>query len=265
MPRSAVRYAANSRGRKQGNAASKAGPVKPMDGANPEPIVSEAIVATDLTKWFGEGETKTTAVNAAGLVAHFGEMLFIVGPSGSGKTTMLSMISGILRPNAGKVMVKGLDIWTLTNDELADFRLNTVGFVFQDFHLFPRLTTAENVAIPLILKRHDWNESIDEARKCLEIVGLKNRTEILPVKLSGGEQQRVAIARAIVTDPALILADEPTGNLDAGSAQEVLTILSRLNKEFGKTIVMVTHDPHAAHFATRVHHLEKGELMPDAA
>ena len=136
---------------------------------------NEAIVATGLTKWFGAGETKVTAVNQVGLVAHFGEMLFIVGPSGSGKTTMLSMISGILRPNAGNVKVKGADIWTLNNDQLADFRLNTIGFVFQDYHLFPRLTTAENVAIPLILKQRNWNESISEARKQLEIVGLKNR------------------------------------------------------------------------------------------
>src|ERR1700679_1839115 len=129
---------------------------------------TEAIVATGLTKWFGDGDARKTAVNSVTLVAHFGEMLFIVGPSGSGKTTMLSMISGILRPNAGSVKVKGEDIWTLNNDELADFRLNTIGFVFQDYHLFPRLSTAENVAIPLILKQRNWDESIAEARKILE-------------------------------------------------------------------------------------------------
>lgn len=145
----------------------------------------EAIVAAGLTKWFGEGATKMTAVNGVNFVAHFGEMLFIVGPSGSGKTTLLSMISGILRPNAGTVNVNGADIWKLDDNELAEFRLNTIGFVFQDYHLFPRLTSAENVAIPLILKRRDWNESIAEAEKCLEIVGLKERAEILPVKLSG--------------------------------------------------------------------------------
>ena len=138
---------------------------KPMTADSVKPTENQAIVATDLTKWFGEGEPKMTAVNRVGLVAHFGEMLFIVGPSGSGKTTMLSMISGILRPNAGKVTVKGADIWTLNNDQLADFRLNTIGFVFQDYHLFPRLTTAENVAIPLILKQRNWDESITEARK----------------------------------------------------------------------------------------------------
>ena len=135
----------------------------PMSSAGAKTTENEAIVATDLTKWFGEGETKVTAVNGVALVAYFGEMLFIVGPSGSGKTTMLSMISGILRPNSGTVKVKGADIWTLNKDELADFRLNTIGFVFQDYHLFPRLTTAENVAIPLILKQRNWNESVAEA------------------------------------------------------------------------------------------------------
>ena len=147
----------------------------PENSASVKSLDSQAIVATGLTKWFGEGATKVTAVNGVALMAHFGEMLFIVGPSGSGKTTMLSMISGILRPNAGKVTVKGADIWSFSNDQLADFRLNTVGFVFQDYHLFPRLTTAENVAIPLILKQRDWDESITEARKTLEIVGLKDR------------------------------------------------------------------------------------------
>ena len=186
---------------------------------------AQAIVATDLTKWFGEGETKVTAVNHVGLVAHFGEMLFIVGPSGSGKTTMLSMISGILRPNGGTVTVKGADIWAWNNDQLADFRLNTIGFVFQDYLLFPRLTTAENVAIPLILKQHDWNESIAQARQQLEIVGLKDRSEILPVKLSGGEQQRVAIARAIISSPEILIFDEPTASLDGDTGRMIIAFV----------------------------------------
>src|SRR5208283_5281811 len=142
-----------------------------------------AIVADKLTKWFGEGEARTCAIKEVSFEAYWGEMLFIVGPSGSGKTTLLSMISGILRPNSGKVTVKGANIWRLNNDQLADFRLNTIGFVFQDYHLFPRLTTAENVAIPLILKQQNWGESVTEARKYLEIVGLKDKGEILPVKL----------------------------------------------------------------------------------
>src|ERR1700690_4159674 len=175
----------------------------PVNADKPKPTDNRAIVATDLTKWFGESETRKVAVNGVALVAHFGEMLFIVGPSGSGKTTMLSMLSGILRPNAGKVVVKGADIWTLNNDQLADFRLNTIGFVFQDYHLFPRLTSAENVAIPLILKQRNWDESIAEARKYLDIVGWKGRGQALPVKLSGDEQQRVAIARAIISGPQI--------------------------------------------------------------
>jgi len=160
------------------------------------PNGAQAIVANGLTKSFGEGEAKVTAVKAVVLSARFGEMLFIVGPSGSGKTTLLSMISGILRPTSGTVTVKGIDLWTQNNDQLADFRLHTIGFVFQDYHLFPRLTAAENVAIPLLLQDRDWNDSIAQANKYLEIVGLKGRGEMLPVKLSGGEQQRVAIARA---------------------------------------------------------------------
>ncbi len=150
----------------------------------------EALVATGLTKFFGEGATRVTAVKDVDFKVHFGEMVFLVGPSGSGKTTFLSMISGILRPDAGSVRVIGADIWQMSADDLADFRLHTVGFVFQDYHLFPRLTTAENVAIPLILKQRDWDESLAEARKYLDIVGLQGRSEILPVKLSGGEQQR---------------------------------------------------------------------------
>jgi ABC-type lipoprotein export system ATPase subunit len=149
-----------------------------------------AIRAKGLTKWFGEGETRTVAVNDVSFEAYFGEILFIVGPSGSGKTTMLSMVSGIMRPNAGSVEIEGTDIWSLSNDKIAEFRLHKLGFVFQDNHLFPRLTTVENVAIPLILQRRDWIEAIGEARRDLKIVGLENRAELPPVKLSGGEQQR---------------------------------------------------------------------------
>jgi putative ABC transport system ATP-binding protein len=221
---------------------------------------NQAIVATDLTKWFGEGETKVTAVNGVALVAHFGEMLFIVGPSGSGKTTMLSMISGILRPNGGKVTVKGADIWTLNNDQLADFRLNTIGFVFQDYHLFPRLTTAENVAIPLILKQRDWNESIAEARKHLEIVGLKGRGDILPVKLSGGEQQRVAIARAIISSPEILILDEPTASLDGDTGRMIIAFVKEKILNEKRCIMIVTHDARINEYADRIMHMEDGRL-----
>jgi putative ABC transport system ATP-binding protein len=221
---------------------------------------TEAIIATDLTKWFGEDETRKVAVDRVGLVAHFGEMLFIVGPSGSGKTTMLSMISGILRPNAGKVTFKGADIWALSNDQLADFRLNTIGFVFQDYHLFPRLTTAENVAIPLILKKRNWNESIIEAEKTLDIVGLKGRGEILPVKLSGGEQQRVAIARAIISSPEVLILDEPTASLDGDTGRMIIAFVKEniLNKS--RVILIVTHDARINEYADRILHMEDGHL-----
>src|ERR1035437_4793730 len=221
---------------------------------------TQAIVATDLTKSFGEGEAKVTAVNSVGLVAHFGEMLFIVGPSGSGKTTLLSMISGILRPNAGKVTVKGADIWTLNNDQLADFRLNTIGFVFQDYHLFPRLTTAENVAIPMILKQRDWNESITEANRYLEIVGLKGRGEILPVKLSGGEQQRVAIARAIISSPEILILDEPTASLDGDTGKMIIAFVKEKILNEKRCILIVTHDARINEYADRIMHMEDGRL-----
>jgi putative ABC transport system ATP-binding protein len=151
-----------------------------------------AIQAKGLTKWFGEGQAKTTALREVELKAVFGEMVYIVEPSGSGKTTLLSVLSGILKPNSGSVSVEGVDIWSLSADQLAEFRLQKIGFVFQDFHLFPRLNTAENVAIPLILRKKDWDEPVRDAHKYLDIVGLTGRADILPIKLSGGEQQRVA-------------------------------------------------------------------------
>jgi putative ABC transport system ATP-binding protein len=219
-----------------------------------------AIVATGLTKSFGVGEAAVTAVNAVGFVANFGEMLFIVGPSGSGKTTLLSMISGILRPNAGTVTVKGADIWTLDTDQLADFRLHTIGFVFQDYHLFPRLTTAENVAIPLILKERDWDDSIAEARKFLEIVGLKNRADILPVKLSGGEQQRVAIARAIVSSPEILILDEPTASLDGDTGKMIIAFVKEKILNQDRCILIVTHDARINEYADRIIHMEDGRI-----
>lgn len=202
-----------------------------------------AIDASGLEKWFGEGEARTMALRGVNLRADFGEMVYIVGPSGSGKTTLLSVLSGILRPNSGKVLADGVDIWALDSNHLAEFRLQKLGFVFQDFHLFPRLNTAENVAIPLILRKAPWDASIQEAIRYLDIVGLKARADLPPVKLSGGEQQRVAIARALVNAPPLVLADEPTGSLDTKNGAAVLELLQRICAEGKHALLLVTHDP----------------------
>jgi putative ABC transport system ATP-binding protein len=219
-----------------------------------------ALRATDLLKSFGEGAAKTTAVRDASFEAYFGEILFIVGPSGSGKTTLLSMISGILRPNAGTVTVAGTDIWNLDANALADFRLNKIGFVFQEYHLFPRLTTIENVAIPLILKKLDWDESIEEARKYLEIVGLSDRAELPPVKLSGGEQQRVAIARAVVSQPDILVLDEPTASLDGETGRRIITFVKEKFLNDQRCILIVTHDARIYEFADRIMHMEDGAI-----
>lgn len=219
-----------------------------------------AIQASGLVRWFGEGEAKTMALREVDLEAQFGEMVYIVGPSGSGKTTLLSVLSGILRPNEGRVLVEGVDIWALKPDQLADFRLGKIGFVFQDYHLFPRLSTAENVAIPLILKRKEWDEAIDEAGKYLDIVGLKSRAELPPVKLSGGEQQRVAIARAIAGQPDILIMDEPTASLDGDTGSAIVSFVKNnvLNKN--RCILVVTHDSRIYEFATRILKMEDGRL-----
>jgi putative ABC transport system ATP-binding protein len=219
-----------------------------------------AIQATGLTKWFGEGDAKTMAVRDVNLEAQFGEMVYIVGPSGSGKTTLLSILSGILRPNTGKVVVEGVDIWSLNSDQLADFRLGKIGFVFQDYHLFPRLTTVENAAIPLILRGKAWDEAIQEAHKYLEIVGLKSRAELPPVKLSGGEQQRVAIARAIGSQPDILIMDEPTASLDGDTGQSILSFVKKNVLNEHRCILVVTHDDRIYEFATRILNMEDGRL-----
>jgi putative ABC transport system ATP-binding protein len=219
-----------------------------------------AIKASGLEKWFGEGEAKTLALRNVNLEAAFGEMVYIVGPSGSGKTTLLSVLSGILKPNSGNVSVEGVDVWNLDADQLADFRLNKIGFVFQDYHLFPRLNTAENVAIPLILRKKDWDESIHEATKYLDIVGLKQRADLPPVKLSGGEQQRVAIARAMVGQPDILIMDEPTASLDGDTGHAIVKFVhdNILNNQ--RCIIVVTHDSRIYEFATRILKMEDGHL-----
>ena len=223
-------------------------------------IANEAIAARGVCKYFGVGQTRMTAVDHVEFVAHFGEMVFIVGPSGSGKTTFLSMISGILKPDEGAVQVKGADIWKMGKDELADFRLNTIGFVFQDYHLFPRLTAAENVAIPLILKRVAWNDAIEQANTYLDVVGLKGRGEILPVKLSGGEQQRVAIARAIVGAPEILILDEPTASLDGDTGRMIISFVKERILNTQRCILIVTHDARINEFADRIVHMEDGRI-----
>lgn len=221
---------------------------------------SNAIVARQVSKSFGEGDTRTTAVDRVDFVARFGEMLFIIGPSGSGKTTFLSMVSGILRPDQGEVEVAGQPIWQMDKDQLADFRLHTIGFVFQDFHLFPRLTTAENVAIPLILQHQDWDQAVQLGRDYLKVVGLAHRSEILPVKLSGGEQQRVAIARAMISNPQILIMDEPTASLDGDTGKNIIGFVKQniLNQQ--RCIVIVTHDARINEFADRIVHMEDGRI-----
>ena len=219
-----------------------------------------AIQAVGLNKWFGEGDAKTVAVRDVGFEAHFGEMLYVVGPSGSGKTTMLSMISGILRPNGGTVKIEDQDIWSLSDNALADFRLHKIGFVFQDYHLFPRLTTVENVAIPLILQKRDWDEALKEAEVDLEIVGLKDRSQLPPVKLSGGEQQRVAIARAIVGRPDILIFDEPTASLDGDTGRNIVRFVREHVLTDKRCIVIVTHDSRIYEFADRIVRMEDGRI-----
>jgi len=219
-----------------------------------------AIKATGLQKWFGEGEARTCALKDVTLEAWFGEMLYIVGPSGSGKTTLLSVLSGILRPDSGDVSVEDVDIWKLGGDKLAAFRLNKIGFVFQDFHLFPRLTTVENVAIPLILRKTPWGAAITEARKYLEIVGLKSRAELPPVKLSGGEQQRVAIARAIAGQPDILIMDEPTASLDGDTGQAIVGFVKNNILNDKRCILIVTHDSRIYDLATRILKMEDGKI-----
>jgi putative ABC transport system ATP-binding protein len=224
-------------------------------------MAKTAIEAAAINKWFGEGAARTHAVKDVSFDANFGEMLYVVGPSGSGKTTMLSMISGILRPNSGTVKIEGADIWSLSSDALAEFRLHKIGFVFQDYHLFPRLTTAENVAIPLILQHRDWDAALTEAMHNLQVVGLETRAELAPVKLSGGEQQRVAIARAIVSRPDILIFDEPTASLDGDTGRNIVKFVREHILTDQRCIVMVTHDSRIYEFADRMMRMEDGKMM----
>jgi putative ABC transport system ATP-binding protein len=194
-----------------------------------------------------------------------GEYVALMGPSGSGKTTLLNLMAGIDQPTSGRIVIGGRDIATMGQTELARWRSRTIGFIFQLYNLLPVLTAYENVELPLLLTPLKKAERRKHVSTALGIVGLADRMDHYPRQLSGGQEQRVAIARAIISDPKILVADEPTGDLDAKSGDEILELLRRLNEEFGKTIVMVTHDPHAADRARRTLHLEKGTLMEAVA
>ncbi len=221
-----------------------------------EPVV----IIRELTKIYRQGDIQVTALNRISLDIAQGEFLTLMGPSGSGKSTLLHIIAGIDSPTSGSCRVQGIDVANLNESQLADWRNQNVGFVFQSFNLIPVLTALENVELPLLLTRLGSKERKRQALTALELVGVAERSHHLPKQLSGGQEQRVAIARALVTDPKLLVCDEPTGNLDSHSAQEVLSILQTLSRDSKKTVIMVTHDPKAAAFGSRAIHLEKGEL-----
>lgn len=216
-----------------------------------------------VTKTYTRGGQIVPVLNDLNLIVQSGEFLALMGPSGSGKSTLLNLIAGIDRPDSGEILMDGRDIAQLSESELARWRANNVGFIFQFYNLIPVLTAFENVALPLQLTSLSESEKKARVTNALDMVGLSDRMDHTPNELSGGQQQRVAIARALITDPALIVADEPTGDLDRQSAQDILNMLGRLNREMGKTIVMVTHDPKAAESARAVVHLEKGQLESD--
>ncbi len=214
----------------------------------------------DVRKVYRKGSEELVVLDGLSLQVEEGDFAALMGPSGSGKTTLLNLIAGIDRPTSGDVLVAGTNVARLSETELADYRSHNVGFIFQFYNLIPVLTATENVALPLLLTRLSKKERRERALTALKVVGLADRADHYPRQLSGGQEQRVAIARAFVTDPKVLVADEPTGDLDATSATEILELMETLNQEFKKTIVMVTHDPRAAERAHTQHHLEKGVL-----
>jgi putative ABC transport system ATP-binding protein len=222
-----------------------------------------AVEIRNVSKVFKREAAEIVALRDASLDIEAGGFLCLMGPSGSGKSTLLNMIAGIDRPSTGQIRVNGEYVEKMSESQLAVWRNHTIGFIFQTFNLIPVLTAFENVELPLLLTKLSKQERREHVETALSLVGLKDRMKHYPRQLSGGQEQRVAIARAIVTDPAIVLADEPTGDLDAQSADEVLAILEKLNREFKKTVVMVTHDPRAARHATVTRHLDKGVLLPE--
>ena len=223
--------------------------------------MSESIVRiNDLYKEYIRDDMRIPVLQNINLDVAEGEFLALMGPSGSGKTTLLNLIAGIDRPTRGDLAVAGESVAQLTEGQLARWRSNHIGFIFQFYNLIPVLTAFDNVELPLLLTRLNKAERCNHVETALSIVGLADRMDHYPRQLSGGQEQRVAIARAIVTDPSILLADEPTGDLDRQSAEDIMTLLGRLNEEFKKTVIMVTHDPRAAESAKVVRHLDKGEL-----
>jgi len=224
--------------------------------------VSDTVVqATNLTKEFERGQVKVVALDNVDLEVRRGEFVALMGPSGSGKSTLLHLIAGMDKPTQGRLVVLDEEPAGMGERTLARWRNHHIGFVFQSFNLIPVLTAQENVDLPLKLTSLSRARRREMSTTALKLVGLEDRLDHLPRQLSGGQEQRVGIARAIVTDPDIVLADEPTGNLDAASAKEVLSLLQQLNKQFNKTIIMVTHDPHSASAAARVIHLDKGKFV----
>jgi putative ABC transport system ATP-binding protein len=219
-----------------------------------------AVEVHDVRKVYRRDAQEVPVLDGLSLEVAEGDFVALMGPSGSGKTTLLNLIGGIDRPTSGSLKVAGTEIGYMKGAKLAKWRARHIGFIFQLYNLIPVLTALQNVELPLLLVKMSGRERKQRARTALELVGLGDRLKHFPRQLSGGQEQRVAIARAVVSDPTLLLADEPTGDLDRKSGGEILDLLERLNKEFKKTVIMVTHDPHAAERAHRVLHLDKGVL-----
>jgi putative ABC transport system ATP-binding protein len=226
--------------------------------------MSSLVHIQQVTKTFHRGSEDIQVLSNLDLDVREGEFLALMGPSGSGKSTLLNLIGGLDRPTSGSVAIGGQAIDRLSDRQLAAWRARTIGFVFQFYNLLPVLTAERNVELPLLLTHLSKAQRRQHVKVALEIVGLGHRMKHYPRTMSGGEQQRVGIARGIVTDPAILLCDEPTGDLDRRSGDEILSLLQELNREHGKTIVMVTHDPHASARATRTVHLDKGQLSTEA-
>jgi putative ABC transport system ATP-binding protein len=229
------------------------------------PSMFPLVEIRDLTKTYVRGKQRVEVLHGIQLDIPEGDFVALMGPSGSGKTTLLNLIGGIDSPTSGVLKVGGQRIDDYGADELAKWRAETVGFIFQSYNLMPVLSAQKNVELPLLLTEMGASERAKRARIALDLVGIGDRAGHKPNELSGGQQQRVAIARALVSDPTLLICDEPTGDLDRKTADEVLRLLQRLNSEFGKTIIMVTHDPKAAEYAKRTVHLDKGALVKEAA